>query len=51
LKCHADSAKWMKEDVHVAVRDDLFADKAKCLDCHGADHPAHPDSVRKVAVR
>jgi len=48
LKCHADSAKWMKEDVHMAVRDDLFADKTKCLDCHGADHPAHPDSVRKA---
>lgn len=48
LKCHADSAKWMKEDVHMAVRDDLFADKTKCLDCHGADHPAHPDFVRKA---
>lgn len=51
LKCHAESAKWVKQDVHVAVRDDLFADKLKCLDCHGAEHPAHPDSVRKVATR
>jgi len=49
LKCHADSAKWLKEDVHMAVRDDLFADKMNCLDCHGADHPAHPDSARKAA--
>ena len=47
LKCHADSAKWMNVDVHMAVRDDLFADKAKCLDCHGAEHPAHPDSARQ----
>jgi cytochrome c nitrite reductase small subunit len=48
LKCHADSAKWLKEDVHIAVRDDLFADKMKCLDCHGSEHPAHPDVARKA---
>jgi cytochrome c nitrite reductase small subunit len=51
LKCHADSAKWLSQDVHIAVKDDLFADKAKCLDCHGDEHPAHPDSVRHVAAR
>lgn len=51
LKCHAESAKWLKHDEHIAARDDLFADKMKCLDCHGADHPAHPDFVRKVASR
>jgi cytochrome c nitrite reductase small subunit len=51
LKCHAESAKWLKHDEHIAAKDDLFADKMKCLDCHGADHPAHPDSVRQVAAR
>ncbi len=51
LKCHVESAKWLKHDEHAATRDDLFADKMKCLDCHGSDHPAHPDSVRKVAAR
>ena len=51
LKCHVESAKWLKHEEHVAARDDLFADKMKCLDCHGSDHPAHPDSVRKVAAR
>ena len=51
LKCHAESAKWLKHDEHIAARDDLFADKMKCLDCHGADHPAHPESVRKVIAR
>ena len=51
LKCHAESAKWLKHDEHIAAREDLFADKMKCLECHGADHPAHPDSVRKVALR
>jgi len=51
LKCHAESEKWLKHDEHLAVRDDLFADKTKCMDCHGGDHPAHPDSVRKVAMR
>jgi len=51
LKCHAESAKWLKHDEHIAARDDLFADKMKCMDCHGVDHPAHPDSVRKVAQR
>jgi len=51
LKCHAESAKWLKHDEHIAARDDLFADKMKCLDCHGSEHPAHPDWVRKVAMR
>jgi nitrate/TMAO reductase-like tetraheme cytochrome c subunit len=51
LKCHAESAKWLKQDEHIMARDDLFADKTKCMDCHAADHPAHPDSVRKVAMR
>ncbi|HME10890.1 MAG TPA: NapC/NirT family cytochrome c [Bryobacteraceae bacterium] len=50
LKCHAESALWLKHDEHIAARDDLFADKMKCLDCHGADHPAHPESVRKVVA-
>jgi cytochrome c nitrite reductase small subunit len=50
LKCHLDSARWLKHDEHMAAKDDLLNDKMKCLDCHGGDHPAHniPDE-KKVA--
>jgi hypothetical protein len=50
LKCHAESAKWLQHDEHIQIKADLFADKAKCLDCHGADHPAHTLN-EKVAMR
>lgn len=49
LKCHAESAKWLKHDEHVAAKDDLFADKMKCMDCHSAEHPAH--ILKQVAAR
>jgi nitrate/TMAO reductase-like tetraheme cytochrome c subunit len=49
LKCHAESAKWLKHDEHVAAKDDLFADKMKCMDCHAAEHPAH--TLKQVASR
>ena len=41
LTCHAQSQKWLKHEEHVGAKADLFADKMKCLDCHGSDHPAH----------
>ncbi len=49
LKCHAESAKWLKHDEHVAAKDDLFADKLKCMDCHASEHPAH--TLKQVASR
>jgi len=49
LKCHAESAKWLKHDEHVAAKEDLFADKMKCLDCHASEHPAH--TLKQVASR
>ena len=39
LKCHADAARWRAR--HSVVRNDLFAGRSRCLDCHGDDHPAH----------
>jgi nitrate/TMAO reductase-like tetraheme cytochrome c subunit len=50
LKCHAESAKWLKHEEHAAARDDLFADKMKCMDCHSAEHPAHTLG-KQVAMR
>jgi hypothetical protein len=47
LKCHAESAKWLKHEEHVAAKDDLFADKLKCMDCHAAANPAH--TLKQVA--
>ncbi len=42
LKCHAESHKWMEQEMHVDSKDALFADEAKCQDCHEAfGHPAH----------
>jgi len=50
LKCHAESALWLKHDEHIQAKADLFADKVKCLDCHGASNPAHTLN-EKVAMR
>jgi nitrate/TMAO reductase-like tetraheme cytochrome c subunit len=50
LKCHAESAKWLQHDEHIQAKADQFADKMKCLDCHGGDHPAHTIN-EKVAMR
>jgi cytochrome c nitrite reductase small subunit len=49
LKCHAESAKWLKHDEHVSMKADLFADKMKCMDCHASEHPAH--TLKQVASR
>jgi nitrate/TMAO reductase-like tetraheme cytochrome c subunit len=39
LKCHADSAKWL--EVHGDFKDDIFAGKQSCLDCHADANPPH----------
>jgi len=39
LKCHAESVKWL--GVHGDFKEDLFADKTSCLDCHGQTNPPH----------
>jgi cytochrome c nitrite reductase small subunit len=39
LKCHAESVKWL--GVHGDFKDDLFAGKTSCLDCHGQTNPPH----------
>jgi cytochrome c nitrite reductase small subunit len=39
LKCHAEAVKWQKQ--HADFKEDLFTEKAHCLDCHGANNPAH----------
>jgi len=42
LKCHAESHKWLAQEMHTDSKDALFADDAKCMDCHEAfGHPAH----------
>ncbi len=41
LKCHAQSAKWLGHEEHQTVKEQLFKDEMKCLDCHGSEHPAH----------
>ena len=49
LACHGDSAKWLQTRQHVIEKADLLADKVKCLDCHGVEHPAHK-LEQKVAM-
>ena len=39
LKCHAESAKWLA--VHGDFKDDIFAGKTSCLDCHADATPPH----------
>jgi cytochrome c nitrite reductase small subunit len=39
LKCHAESVKWLA--VHGDFKDDLFAGKTSCLDCHAGTNPPH----------
>ena len=50
LKCHADSAKWL--GVHGDFKEDLFAGKTSCLDCHGQTNPPHTlaTSTEKASI-
>jgi len=49
LKCHAQSAKWLSQEAHTAagVKESLFSGQISCMDCHGAEHPAHPIASSK----
>lgn len=50
LACHGDSAKWLQNRQHVVEKADLLADKVKCLDCHGVEHPAHSLAQKAAMV-
>ncbi len=39
LKCHAQALKWLKQ--HEDFKAALFKGETRCLECHGAEHPAH----------
>jgi len=39
LKCHAESAKWRA--IHDDFKQTLFSGEMTCMECHGAEHPAH----------
>jgi len=39
LKCHAESAKWL--GVHEEFKASLFSGETSCMQCHGANNPAH----------
>jgi len=39
LKCHAGSVKW--QEAHADFKEDVFAGKTSCLECHGQTNPAH----------
>ena len=42
LKCHAESAKWGEQEMHVENKEGLFADETSCMECHDPmGHPAH----------
>ncbi len=40
LKCHAEAARWIAKHPP-ATREAVYADKMRCLGCHGQTHPAH----------
>lgn len=42
LKCHAESALWQAQELHLENKEALFGEEMSCMDCHGAmGHPAH----------
>jgi len=46
LKCHAESAKW--KPLHKDIKASLFSGGTKCMECHGADNPAHTLSAARL---
>lgn len=47
LKCHSQSVKWLSHEEHTgaSVKEGIFSSQISCMDCHGAEHPAHPVST------
>ena len=42
LKCHAESLKWLQQELHTENKEALFAGDTSCMECHDPmGHPAH----------
>jgi hypothetical protein len=39
LHCHDGTPKWVAVPMHIESRNDLVANRVRCLDCHGDAHP------------